>query len=126
MSSSQDLDLVFWAKNSHKKLTSLKVIFYQQMQLGVLKKNFYQKWKLNCIDFWIAPLPWLKEELLIKSTINSQKVTVIPLCLDTKSFIQQIQSVDRQSFFSQYQIAPDTFLFGIIGRIDPGLSLIHI
>ena len=120
LSSSQDLDLACWAKLSRPQFKNLKIIFYQQMQLGVPKKNIYQRWKLHLIHTWISPLPWLKKELLHKTTISSHKVIILPLCFDTHEFLEQLERVDKNNFRQRYSINKDTFIFGIIGRIDPG------
>ncbi len=120
LSSSQDLDLACWAKTINPKIRSLKIVFYQQMQLGVVKKNIYQNWKLNLIYKWISPLPWLKDEVLTKSNLDKNKVEVIPLCIDTEEFLRQLSLTNKNNFFKKYDIPQDTFLFGIVGRIDPG------
>jgi len=126
LSTSQDLDLACWAKSITQKLRMLKIVFYQQMQLGVVKKNFYQNWKLNLIYKWISPLPWLKDEVLMKSNIAQNKVKVIPLCLDTEEFFKQLTLTSKIDFLKNYDISEDTFLFGIIGRIDPGKGQLSV
>lgn len=114
ISTSQDLDLLCWAH------VNTKIVFYQQMQLGVAKKNFYQQWKFRHISFWLAPLPWLKEELLQKSSFDPAKIFIVPLCLDTKTFSDEVTKTNKKDFLAKHHLTSDTFLFGIIGRIDPG------
>ncbi len=90
ISTSQDLDLCSWIKGK------FKIIFYQQMQLGVSKKGLYHRWKFSKVDYWISPLPWLKNELLEKTTIPEKKVTVLPLCMDTSEFMHDFQLANKK------------------------------
>lgn len=126
LSTSQDLDLVAWSKFFLKKHLNIKVVFYQQMQLGVDKKNFYHRWKFAAIDQWIAPLPWLKDEVLRKSSIKEDKISLIPLCLDSQDFIQEINVYSKDQMRKKYSIPNDVILFGIIGRIDPGKGQLEV
>jgi glycosyltransferase involved in cell wall biosynthesis len=126
ISSSQDLDLCTWLNFFSNKVATLKIIFYQQMQLGVPKKNFYHDWKFSHIDYWIAPLPWLKNELLAKTSIPEKKITVLPLCLDTQEFLLNYNATTKSDLRVKFNIPEDAVLFGIIGRIDPGKGQLEV
>lgn len=126
ISTSQDLDLCSWLKSIPFTTLTLNVIFYQQMQIGINKKNFYQNWKFSHVDSWISPLPWLKEELLAKTSLSEKKVTLLPLCLDTQDFLTQFNLGNKEKLKSQYHIPHDTIVIGIVGRIDPGKGQLEV
>lgn len=126
ISTSQDLDLSSWLKKFSHELNDIKIIFYQQMQLGLVKKNFYHRWKFSKVDYWIAPLPWLKNELLAKTTIPETKITILPLCLDTESFLNDCHSTSKFELMKKYHIPENAIIFGIVGRIDPGKGQLSV
>ena len=126
ISSSQDLDMVAWTKFHFLKQKHLFVYFYQQMQLGVSKKDIYHTWKFSTINSWIAPLPWLKSEVLSKTKIDATKISIIPLCLDCNEFLKNFNSVDKLHLRANYSLPLDSPIFGIAGRIDPGKGQLDV
>jgi len=50
----KDLDVIAWTKKIFFK--ELKVIYQQQMQIGVNKRDFIHDFRFKAINYWISPL----------------------------------------------------------------------
>lgn len=116
LSYNPDLDLLAWCLWCFlPKDLRPKVIFWQQMQLGVSKRGLYHHLKHRLIDQWLTPLPWLYREVLEKTTLPEHKLQILPLCLETKEF-RPVRAQHRP--WSPESGEP--FHLGLVGRIDPG------
>jgi len=111
----KDLDLTFLTKTFYN--TSLKVVYQQQMQIGVKKSDWLHTMRYNSIDIWISPLNWLKEELALKTKFKQEKVRVIPLNTEVTKYLTPKYS--KESARLNWAIPLETITLGIIGRIDP-------
>ena len=109
-----DLDLLAWTKRRSKHV--IKLIHQQQMQIGVPKKGMMQRIRYKAIDHWIAPLQWLKEEVLQKTTIEEEIISIIPLGVDVNRFIQL--NADKAESQKMFDCSTSDTLLGVIGRID--------
>lgn len=111
----RDLDFIYLTKKF--LFSKLKVIYQQHMQIGVSKKDLLHTLRFSGIDYWIAPLNFLKKEVEEKTSIESEKIKVIPLGLETDKFIHPKYS--KQEARNLLNIDTSVFLMGIMGRIDP-------
>ena len=66
-----------WAKYFFNK--RLKLLYLQQMELGVNKKGLIQTFIYRQLDAWITPLRLLEKQVLEKTYVPASKVNVIPL-----------------------------------------------
>lgn len=98
-------------------LPQLKVIYFQEMQIGVDKQDWLHTLQYRRLDAWIAPLPWLRENTLQKTKIDREKVHVVPLGIDLRRFyeIKQSQAEIREAL----KLPVHAPLIGIVGRYDP-------
>ena len=111
----RDLDLAFLSK---KMLwNKLKIVYHQQMQIGVGKKDLIHTMRFSSIDHWISPLELLKKEVLEKTRVKAEKIAVIPLCIEIDKFITP--KYTKAEARGKLQLAKSDFIVGIIGRIDP-------
>jgi D-inositol-3-phosphate glycosyltransferase len=110
-----DNDVIAWAKATSP--ASLKVIYIQQMQLGISKRNFYQSWRFLKIDRWVAPLTWLKNEVLELTTYPAEKIREIPLGQDLENFATFEESQADSRIRLGLPALP--ILIGSMGRLDP-------
>lgn len=109
-----DLDLISWVKRRSKQ--TIKVIHQQHMQIGIPKKGIIQRMRYKAIDSWIAPLNWLKAEVIEKTTITESQISVIPIGLNTEKLMQtEVTKVEAQKLFN---CSTSDTLIGVIGRID--------
>lgn len=108
-----DLDLLLWTK---RKAKGIKIIHQQQMQIGISKKGFFQRMRFKAVDLWLTPLEWLKEELLQKTTIDKNKIHIVPLGVRVEPFLEKQPSRNESQQFFNFQT--NAFVLGVIGRID--------
>lgn len=111
----KDLDVLVWCKKL--KHPDLQLFFWQAMQLGISKKDFYHSLKFNSLAKWVATLNGLKQQAIENTKINPAKVDVIPLPLNLQKFTQS--SPLQEEARAQIGLATDKKIMGIVGRIDP-------
>ena len=108
-----DLDVIAWAK--HLFFKGLKVIYQQQMQIGINKRDLIHDFRFKMINYWITPLQYLKNEVLEKTNVPADKIKVIPLCTETSRYLDRKHS--KLEARQALNILPKALLLGIIGRI---------
>jgi glycosyltransferase involved in cell wall biosynthesis len=96
---------------------NLRLIYQQQMQLGISKRDLIHTFRFSGLDYWISPLEWLKQQVIKQTHVKEEKIKVIPLGVEVKKYItpKYTKSDARQKL----QIKQDSLIIGIIGRIDP-------
>lgn len=92
---------------------NLKLIFLQQMQIGVNKRDLIHTYRFKALDAWVTPLESLQNEINQRTRFPSSRVHRIPLGIDTKRFTEEPDSSARAHF----NVPKKGFVFGIIGRI---------
>jgi len=110
----KDIDVVAWTKRLF--YNNLNVIYQQQMQIGINKKDLIHTFRFNSINYWISPLQYLKNEISDRTKFPIERVKVIPLCVDIKKFTHRKYS--KQEALQILNIIPQAPLIGIIGRIS--------
>lgn len=109
----RDLDMVCWAKRRYHR--EMRIVYHQQMQIGIDKKDFLHTLRFKAIDRWIAPLPYLKTEIGLRTNYPTDRVEVVPLCVDTKVF--RPDKYRKTEARRQLSLDSQVYLIGIIGRI---------
>ena len=109
----KDLDVIAWTKKIF--FNELKVIYQQQMQIGVNKRDFIHDFRFKAINYWISPLQYLKNEVLEKTNYYSERIKVIPLCTEIKKYVDR--KYTKIEARQELNILPKAPLLGIIGRI---------
>ncbi|MFN3780845.1 MAG: glycosyltransferase family 4 protein, partial [Candidatus Kapaibacteriota bacterium] len=94
-----------------------KIIFYQQMQSGIKKKDIYHNWIYRNLDGAIVLTDIMKQMLTETTKINPEKVFVVPYGVDWEKFQQE--KINRIQNRRIYNISLDAFVVGCIGRIEP-------
>ncbi len=96
--------------------TNLRLVYWQQMQVVLNRKDFYHSYFYKKLDAWISPLHFLKRQLLNNTVLKETKIHVIPLGIDLNRFrgVSQKRLEARKLF----EIPPDEFLVGLVGRYD--------
>lgn len=95
----------------------LKLVYHQQMQLGISKKDILHTLRFSQYDSWIAPLPYLKKEVGERTRYNTKKVSVVPLCIETRNFTDT--KISKEEARKILNLPPKKKIIGILGRIDP-------
>jgi glycosyltransferase involved in cell wall biosynthesis len=94
-----------------------KFIYQQHMQLGVAKKDIFHNWLYSSLDTWITPLPSLAKSVTEKTTIPPHKIKIIPQGIELKKFTDFLP--DKISARKKLNLPEDSFVVGVIGRLDP-------
>lgn len=116
----KDIDVISWVKRIYMR--SLKVIYHQQMQIGISKKDPLHTFRFRAIDCWISPLQYLKDEVGRCTGFPTSRVEVIPLCLEVDRFLEKKFSKEKACEKLGIPVRKDGLqkpLLGIVGRIDP-------
>lgn len=84
-----------------------KVIFYQQMQSGIKKKDIYHNWIYKKLDGAIVLTNIMKQMLTETTKINPEKVFVVPYGVDWEKFEQE--KINKRLNRILYKIPPRRF-----------------
>lgn len=95
----------------------VKLVYRQAMRLGVDKKDLPHTLRFSAIDKWISTLNYMAKEVLEKTKVIPNKMSVIPLGLDLNRFDNNhtLREESRQN----YQFNDGHMVLGVLGRIDP-------
>lgn len=94
-----------------------KIIFYQQMQSGIIKKDFYHNWIYQNIDGAIVLTEIMKKMLIETTNVDPKKVFVVPYGVEWETFQFEKKKKNENRIF--FQIPEDKYVVGCIGRIEP-------
>jgi D-inositol-3-phosphate glycosyltransferase len=111
---SADVNFVSLAKSFAS--SSIKHIFQQQMHIGLDKKDIFHTMSFNQIDYWIAPLENLAEEVKKHTRYDLSKVRIIPLGIETNTFANS--TISKSQARAYLDLNESDFILGILGRID--------
>jgi glycosyltransferase involved in cell wall biosynthesis len=115
ISNPRDIDFLFWVKLFMG--FKLRVMYLQQMQIGISKKDLLHTMRFSAINIWMSPLECLKKEVIERTRVSAQKISVVPLGIDTSSFINH--KYTRTEAREKLNLPQTDILMGIMGRIDP-------
>jgi D-inositol-3-phosphate glycosyltransferase len=103
-----------WAKIFSRRL--IKLVYWQQMQVALNKKDIYHAFFFNQLDVWITPLEYLRNQILSNTVLNKEKIVKIPLCIDIR--LLDDRKVTKDQARELLSIPTHDFIVGVIGRID--------
>jgi len=93
----------------------IKLIYIQQMQIGINKKDFFHNITHSKVDVWITPLEYLKGQVLKRTNVREDKVRVIRYGSD----LLKLKNIkDKKRAREILKLPYDCFLLGILARID--------
>lgn len=109
-------DFAIMAQVKARSKNNLKLIYQQAMQLASPKKDPYHTWMYKKIDAWIAPLQYLKEQVLKMTKVKEKNIYQIPLALaqDLNSLM-----IPKEEACKVLNVSSSKTYLGIIGRLDP-------
>jgi glycosyltransferase involved in cell wall biosynthesis len=95
----------------------LKLVYLQQMQLEVSKRDFFHTLRYRQYDAWVIPLSYLSEQVKRQTHYNLKKIHVIPFCMD----IVPIQENRMSQLEARHRLdlPPAAKIIGVYGHIDP-------
>ena len=111
---SKDISTVVLAK---RHMRSLRVVYFQQMQSGVMKKDIFHRWSHGQLDRWITLTNRMKESTQSTTTVQAGIIDVVPLGVDLSQFspLRYRRSAARNHF----GFPKGKTIVGLIGRYDP-------
>jgi D-inositol-3-phosphate glycosyltransferase len=109
----RDMDLLAWVRRLSGN--RLKLLYQQAMQFAIGKKDPIHTFRFGAIDAWIASLEFLAEQVRTYTRFPKERLHVVPLGVDHERLVPAQSSNLR----TQLGIGPESFLAGIIGRVDP-------
>jgi glycosyltransferase involved in cell wall biosynthesis len=111
---SKDISTVVLAK---RHLKFLKVLYFQQMQSGMTKKDLFHRWSHAHLDRWITLTGRMKESTRRTTTIPSDIIDVVPLGVDLEEFSPL--KYRRGTSRARFGLPKNKRIVGLIGRLDP-------
>jgi glycosyltransferase involved in cell wall biosynthesis len=114
VSQSYHLSIAIAAKNLYSNKTA--VIFYQQMQSGIKKKDFLHNKIYRNLDGSIVLTERMKRELTANTIVPEDKTAVVPCGIDIARFTQEL---DQDECRAEFNLPNDKYIFGYVARIDP-------
>lgn len=94
-----------------------KIVFYQQMQSGINKKDPYHNQIYKNIDGAIVLTTIMEKMLIETTTIEDKKVFVVPYGVKWNLF--QNEKANKIENRKRFNIPEDKFVIGCVGRIEP-------
>lgn len=94
----------------------LNIAYFQQMNLGVDKRDFFHTFFYKRLSHWIAPLPNIAEVTLQRTKVRESQIRIIPLCIEVKKFSKVIDKKEESRSF--FNLSKEAKIIGTIGRID--------
>jgi D-inositol-3-phosphate glycosyltransferase len=111
---SKDINIVAAAKLFFPRV---KLVFYQQMQSQIDKRDVFHTWMYSKLSLWISLTKRMKQEVLEHTKMPEKLIRVVPLGRDTRLFDPGLY--DPKKARKRYDLPLNRRLVGVIGRLDP-------
>lgn len=95
----------------HRKLI---LVYYQAMLLGVKKTSPIHTWRFKQLNKWVTLLPFLKEQVIEKTKVDSDKIEVIPLGTPLPAANQE----SKASLQAELKLDTSKEWVVVVGRLD--------
>jgi glycosyltransferase involved in cell wall biosynthesis len=93
----------------------IKLIYIQQMQIGINKKDLLHNMTHSRIDYWVTPLEYLKKQATEKTNVSEEKIRIIRYGTEVNKFTEMKEKIQARHILN---IPENKFVIGILGRID--------
>jgi D-inositol-3-phosphate glycosyltransferase len=111
---SKDINVVAASKLFHPWT---KLVFYQQMQSQINKRDVLHTWMYSKLSLWISLTNRMKQEVLQNTKVPEELIRVVPLGRDTRVFDPRLYSQRRAR--KRYNLPLSQAIVGVLGRLDP-------
>jgi len=111
---SKDLNLLAITKFF---LPELKIVFYQEMQSSINKKDPFHSWVYSKLNKWITLTEKMKQETLKHTRVHAEKIQALPIGSDLAKFNPALY--DKVSSRKLFGLPLDKIVVGTLGRLDP-------
>lgn len=102
-----------------RKFSKIKpvIIFYQQMQSGIRKKDPYHNWIYHQLDGAIVLTNAMKQMLLQTTNFQENRTFVVPYGVEFEAY--EPFNNQRGALRQRFNLPEGKFIVGCIGRIEP-------
>jgi D-inositol-3-phosphate glycosyltransferase len=100
----------------HTLLPSVKLVFYQEMQSGIRKRDFIHTWMYSKLSLWVTLTARMRQEVLENTRMLPDKIRVIPIGTDTRRF--DPVKYDIAAMRDKFGIPGRKIVTGVLGRLD--------
>jgi D-inositol-3-phosphate glycosyltransferase len=111
---SKDMSIVTIA---HWLYPYAKLVFYQEMQFGINKRDILHTWMYSHLSLWITLTKKMKQEVIEHTRMPQERISVIPIGTDMKRFDPNLYN--RETTRNQFDIPQSKLVVGMLGRLDP-------
>jgi len=111
---SKDMSIVTIA---HTMVPFVKLVFYQEMQFGISKRDIFHTWMYARLSRWITLTKKMQQEVLEHTRMNAERISVIPIGTDMDRF--DPSRYDQRITRRQFDIPQEKRVIGVLGRLDP-------
>jgi D-inositol-3-phosphate glycosyltransferase len=110
---SADIHLAVLAKHWHP---SLRIVFYQQMQSGINKRDALHTWLYSHLDLWMTLTESMRVSVLENTRMCGDHVEVAHLGRDTNEFHPNVLLQDEAR--KLLHLPAKKIIIGMLGRLD--------
>jgi D-inositol-3-phosphate glycosyltransferase len=94
-----------------------KLVFYQQMQSQVDKRDMLHTWMYSKLSLWISLTNRMKQEVLQNTKVPEDIIRVVPLGRDTRAYDPRLYN--QRKARHAYNLPQHRPIVGVLGRLDP-------
>ncbi len=111
---SQDIHLAALARLSRRMP---HIVFYQQMQSGLAKRDPLHTWVYARIDRWLTLTARMRDDVVQFTHMPADRIDVVPLGRDTTAFHPEV--IARRDARKALSLPERRLVVGMLGRLDP-------
>jgi len=111
---SRDISIVATSKLLY---SPVKLVYYQQMQSSIDKRDVLHTWMYSKLSLWISLTKKMKQEVLEHTRVPEALVKVVPLGRDVHLFDPELYN--QRKARRRYNLPLDRPIVGVLGRLDP-------
>jgi glycosyltransferase involved in cell wall biosynthesis len=107
-------DMSLAASVSFLSRRKIRTHYFMEMEFGAPKKQFFRTLRYSFFTSWNCPLEHLKKQVLENSSVDPNKINVIPSGIDLTHVLSETKVESREKL----GWTPDKIYFGLVGRFD--------
>lgn len=110
----ESIGLLALARKFCKK--QFKIVLYQQMQSGLIKKDIYHNWVYKNLHSAIVLTNIMKKELSETTIFPTEKIKAIPYGIELEKY--NPENNNKQDLRAKFGLPQNSFIIACIGRIE--------
>jgi len=94
-----------------------RLVFFQQMQFGLPKRDPFHRWAYGGVDRWITLTASMRDAVLSFTTFRPERISVVPMGSDLSRF--DPSHYRQAKARADFGLPSKKVIVAVIGRIDP-------